>query len=335
MNLGFAHPFVLLLLPLAVLPLLLRARDALPTPWLHSLPADRLSEWLDRGLVASGVTLIALLILAWSGPYVPEASFKRIGHGAEIVLLLDRSRSMDQSFGPLTNTLHAGDDHHFEIKAAVAKQLIANFAASRSSDVFSMISFSNIPIRTLDFTQKQEAVQSAILASNIGRGLADTDIGLALEAAGQRFNERTYSGSRIVMLVSDGGGQIDPDLRKILTQLYRRNHISLYWIYIRSYYSPPLTGTLDTDNEDAIPERFLNKFFTGMGVPYHAYEATSAEAMKAAIDDVGRVEAQPIELNDVLPRQDLSPPLYAMAVLLAFLLAFTRFSEMRSWSHDS
>ena len=32
MNLGFAHPFVLLLLPLAVLPLLLRARDALPTP---------------------------------------------------------------------------------------------------------------------------------------------------------------------------------------------------------------------------------------------------------------------------------------------------------------
>jgi mxaC protein len=328
---GFVTPWALLLLPFALAPFLAPVRNPLSWGDLAQLPEDAMSDQLARVLQCAAALAIAATALALAGPYLPEASFARIGRGAEIVLLLDRSRSMDQSFGPETNQLHQGDARVDDSKAKIAKRLIGEFSAGRPNDVFSMVDFTNIAIPTLDFTQKPAAVQAAIRAADVGRGLADTDIGHALQAAGERFSDRVYTGSRIVMLVSDGGGQIEPDLRKYLTQLYRRNRIALYWIYIRSYYSPPLTGPIDTENEDAVPERFLHKFFTGIGVPYHAYEAQNPEALKRAIDDVGRLEAHPITITDITPRRDLSPWLYALAGILTGALAWAKFLERRTW----
>jgi len=329
---GFVHPWVLLALPLLLVPLLVPVRRPLAWSDLALLPADPVADRLARLLQIAAALAIAATTLAFAAPYLPEASFARIGRGAEIVLLLDRSRSMDQIFGPATNQLHEGDVRNDESKAHIAKRLIAEFSAGRPNDVFSMLDFTNIAIPTLDFTQKREAVQAAILAADVGRGLADTDIGHALQSAGERFSDRVYTGSRIVMLVSDGGGQIEPDLRKYLTQLYKRNRIALYWIYIRSYYSPPLTGPIDTQDEDSVPERFLNKFFSGMGIPYHAYEAQNSEALKRAIEDVGRLEAHPITITDLAPRRDLSPWLFALAAALCSVLAWAKFLERSEWT---
>lgn len=328
---AFVHPWTLLALPLLVVPFLAPTRRPLAWSDLALLPPDPWSDRLGRLLQVAAALAIAATVLALAAPYLPEAALTRIGRGAEIVLVLDRSRSMDQNFGPATNRLHENDERIDESKAHIAKRLIAEFSAGRPNDVFSMLAFTNIAIPTLDFTQKGEAVQSAIRAADIGRGLADTDIGLALQAAGERFSDRAYTGSRIVLLVSDGGGQIEPDQRQYLTQLYRRNRIALYWIYIRSYYSPPLTGAIDTENEDAVPERFLHRFFEKMGIPYHAYETQNPEALKRAIEDVGRLEAHPIAVTDVVPRRDLSPWLFAGAALLAAGLAWAKLMERRAW----
>jgi mxaC protein len=327
----FNHPWALLLIPLALIPFWTPTRTPLVWSDLAILPPDPVSDRLSRILQCLGALAIAATVLALSSPYLPESSFPRIGKGAEIVLLLDRSRSMDQKFGPETNRLNANDEMNTESKAGIAKRMIAEFSAGRPNDVFSMIDFTNIAIPTLDFTHKQAAVQSAIKAADVGRGLADTDIGHALVAAGERFSDRTYTGSRSVLMVSDGGGQIEPDLRKYITQLYRRNRIALYWIYIRSFYSPPLTGPIDTENEDAVPERFLHKFFESIGIPYRPYEAQNPQALKSAIEDVGRLEAHPITITDATPRQDLSPPLFALACLLTAVLAGAKFMERRVW----
>ena len=325
------HPWALLLLPLSLIPFWTPTRTPLIWSDLNILPSDPLSDRLELMLQFIGALAITATVLAFAGPYLPETSFPRIGKGAEIVLLLDRSRSMDQKFGPETNRLNTSDEMNNESKAGIAKRMIAEFSAGRPNDVFSMIDFTNIAIPTLDFTHKPAAVQSAIRAADVGRGLADTDIGHALAAAGERFSDRTYTGSRIVLMVSDGGGQIEPDQRKYLTQLYRRNRISIYWIYIRSFYSPPLTGPIDTENEDAVPERFLHKFFNGMGIPYRPYEAQNPQALTSAIEDVGRLEAHPITITDATPRQDLSPPLFALACLLTAILAGAKFMERRVW----
>lgn len=327
----WTHPWVFILTPLIFVPFWIKPPGVMSWSDLHFLPEDRDSERLNIALKLISLLALACLLLALSGPFTPESTFPKIGKGAEIVLLLDRSRSMDQKFGPETNRLNASDEIKSESKAEIAKSLIANFAKGRRNDVFSMIDFSNIAIRTLDFTHKPEAVQSAIVAANVGRGLADTDIGSALVAAGERFSDRPYTGSRIVLLVSDGGGQIEPDLRKFITQLYKRNRISLYWIYIRSYYSPPLSGTLASDNDDAIPERFLNHFFESIGVPYRAYEAQNPEALKTAIEDVGRLEAHPITLIDSSPQKDYAPIFFVGALLCALVLTGAQFAERRVW----
>ncbi len=352
--LAFAHPWALLLVALAPVPFVMPTPRPLVWGDLAMLPVDRASDRLALALKLIAAIAMTAIAVALAGPYLPEATSTRIGRGAEIVLLLDRSRSMDQKFGPETNTLHSGDARVDDSKAKIAKRLIGEFSAGRPNDVFSMIDFTNIAIPTLDFTQKQASVQAAIRAADVGRGLADTDIGHALVAAGERYSDRVYTGSRIVLLVSDGGGQIEPDTRKYITQLYKRNRIALYWIYIRSYYSPPLSGPLDApagvptsgpgaavsaedqkaaeDAADAsIPERFLNKFFSGIGIPYHAYEAQNPQALKDAIADVGRLEAHPITLTDTTPRRDLSPALFALAALLTALLAWAKFLERRAW----
>ena len=88
--------------------------------------------------------LPAALLFALAGPHRPEYHVERVGQSAEIVLLLDRSRSMDQGFAP-GRALPAGIspkspqalDHYFsqaparlrESKGLVARRLLAEFGA--------------------------------------------------------------------------------------------------------------------------------------------------------------------------------------------------------------
>src|SRR3569833_4777119 len=90
----FAHPWALLLLPLAVLPLLRRRRDTLPfsyAPWLPKDPLGQIAGWMWRILAAIAIfsTVIAL-----AGLGRPQTQVARVGRGAEILILVDRRRSM-------------------------------------------------------------------------------------------------------------------------------------------------------------------------------------------------------------------------------------------------
>jgi mxaC protein len=95
---SFAHPGLLWLLPLALAPLIVPAGRALPYSWLALMPRDRASDALRWVLRAAACLALAAVIVALAGPYRPEYRVERIGKGAEIVLVLDRSRSMDQGF---------------------------------------------------------------------------------------------------------------------------------------------------------------------------------------------------------------------------------------------
>jgi mxaC protein len=242
---SFEQPLWLWLLPLALLPLFAHARGALPNAWVAMLPHDRASQTLHWLLRVAAVLALAAAIVAIAGPYRPEYEVERVGRGAEIVLLLDRSRSMDQSFGggraaAVRGTGPEALDYYArlraiegrETKGAVARRVLSEFAAKRPDDRFGMIVFSTLPIRLLEFTQKSEVIQAAISAGNIGRGLSETNIALALEAALGCFEDRPYTGSRIVLLVSDGGDRIDPAARDRIARLAHKTRAAIYWIYI-------------------------------------------------------------------------------------------------------
>ena len=93
------HPWLLWLLPLALLPLLTQPGVALASAWPALLPRDRASDLLAWALRASSVLALGALVVGMAGPYRPEYTVQRVGTGAEIVLVLDRSSSMDQGYG--------------------------------------------------------------------------------------------------------------------------------------------------------------------------------------------------------------------------------------------
>ena len=98
--LAFIAPGWLWLLPLAALPWLHNGVGVLKplrfshlALWAH----DAASHTLAHLLRLAASLAIAATVLALAEPYRPEYAVERQGRGAEIVLVLDRSRSMDQS----------------------------------------------------------------------------------------------------------------------------------------------------------------------------------------------------------------------------------------------
>jgi len=86
---------LLFLLPLALLPLIPNRQDTLVFPRIGLIPVDATGQQLHRLWQCVAVLIIALLVIGISGPKSPERVVERIGRGAEISILLDRSASMD------------------------------------------------------------------------------------------------------------------------------------------------------------------------------------------------------------------------------------------------
>lgn len=347
--LNFDTPWVLWLLPLAGLPLLRRSAHPLPHAWAASMPRDAASSLLQAALRVAAVGALAALVVGLAGPYRPEYPVVKEGRGAEIVLVLDRSRSMDQGFagsrpagGVVSGTgpealqyysnLRANEAR--ESKGKVARRLLAEFVAKRPEDRFGLIVFSTLPMRVLEFTQKPEVVQAAITAGNIGRGLSETNIGLALQAGLSYFQDRPYTGSRILLLVSDGGDRVDGDAQQAIARAARKERVGIYWLYIRSARSPGLNPQ-EPDaaaTAEVAPEAALHRFFQTLGTPYRAYEAESPDALEKAIEDVDRLENLPITYTDTVPRRDLADWGYGLALCCVLLLLGASSLEMRRWA---
>jgi len=345
--LAFIAPGWLWLLPLAALPWLERGVAVLtPLRFSHLAlwPQDAASRTLARLLRVAASVAIAATVLALAEPYRPEYAVERQGRGAEIVLVLDRSRSMDQSqlegAGPMTgyNPTYGVTARHSEeerlSKAQIARRELAAFAARRHEDRFAMLLFSTRPLKVLDFTQKPAAIQAAIEAGAVGRGIANTDIAQALLAGLALFEHRGYTGSRVLMLVSDGGDHIVPEVRARLAQLLQQYRVSLVWIYLRS----PLSSGLEADPgsapdaADTVPEIFLHRYFKSLPTPYRAYEAGTPKALQRAIADIDRLENLPITYTDAVPRRDLAPWCLGLALAAVGGLMWASFKEVRAWA---
>jgi mxaC protein len=337
-NLEFNFPWVLLLLPLALIPFFRNDRQILNYGWLHLLPKDHLGSMIGLALKFAAACAIAALVVGLAGIHRAEGAIERVGHGAQIVVLLDRSRSMDEAFnqGRVNHDPSKvfNEELQREIKGKVARKLLADFVSRRPQDMFGLISFSAYPMRVLEFTQKQDVIQAAIRAGDVGRGLSETDIARGLFEAISYFDNQPYTGSRIVLLVSDGGARIDMATREKLATQIKRNRVGVYWMYLRSVNSPGLFGdTADAvGNIDSSPEIALHSFFSSVKMPYQVYEADNSNALKRAIDDVNRLENLPMTFNEIVPRRDLSWGCYGVAAILLLLLLISRFFEVTAWS---
>ncbi|CAG9260484.1 vWA domain-containing protein [Paraburkholderia unamae] len=322
----FSLPWLLALLPLALLPLLPRRGDALVFPSLAWLPADRLGCWM--GWIAQGGAVIAMLaiIVGLAGPGRPHRQVLRTGSGAQILILMDRSASMDETMNSKGVGAPVG-----ESKSHVARASLTQFVAQRPHDQLAFMMFGTSALLVMPFTYDHPVIDAAIAGTAVGRGMPDTQLDRGLLTAIGEFDGRHSSGRRAIVLVSDGGARLDERVQRLVRDGLLRDQIALYFIYLRSsVYSPDLNAAAPASGASAEAE--LHRYFSSLSTPYRLFQAGNAKAMKDAMAEINRQQNARTTFVEHVPRQDLSPYCFAVALAACALLVLLRVFQVRGWS---
>ncbi|MBN3849941.1 VWA domain-containing protein [Paraburkholderia sp. Ac-20342] len=326
MALDFDWPWLLVLLPLAVLPLLPRRSDTLVFSSVAWLPVDRVGRWAGWLARACGVLAIAAIVVGLAGPGRSQLQVQRTGSGAQILILMDRSASMDEPMGSKGVESPRG-----ESKNKVARASLTSFIGQRPNDRLAFMMFGTSPILAMPFTYNHRVIEQAVAATAIGRGMPDTQLDRGMLAAIAQFEGRPTSGRRAIVLVSDGGARLDETVQRRIREGLQRNQLALYFIYLRSsVFSPDLNARLPAGESSAEAE--LHRYFLSLKTPYRLFQAEDAKGMMAAIAEINRQQNAPTTFIEHLPRQDWSPYCFAVALVCVAVLVGLRLFQVRSWA---
>lgn len=322
----FESPWFLLLLPLAVLPFWLKGRQGQAYSWLAMVPQDRFSDLANLLLKIVTSLLILCLVLAMSSPRGADQEVKKTGKGAQIVMVIDRSVSMDHPF--------AGDSTSgkvAEVKSAAARRLITRFIESRPDDMLGVVGFTNSALYSSKITTNRVAIRSAINAAT-STGLNQTNIGAGITQATSLFDKIENSGSRAIILLSDGAGKLSPRIKNEIKEEMQKRELSLYWIVIREPDEISIFTKVEQFAEGALPASVeLHQFFKDLNINYNAYEADNPTALQSAIQDIDSKEKKRIQYSITIPGHDYSFELLLAALVLAVALLVAKNLRVYSW----
>lgn len=319
------HPLWLLGLLLALVPWFWHGQERIAWASLSSLPHDPLSRGIDLALRAAASAALAAAAISLAGVHRQGEPIERVGVGAHIVVLLDRSASMSDGFAG--SATQDGE----ESKGQAAARLLDSFVAQRERDLFGVIQFSTAPIRVLGLSADHVAVRAAI-TSSAGRGVGLTNIAAGLTMALESFRDQPRTGSRVVLLVSDGAAHIDARAQTTIRRLFHEHHAQLYWVFLRSPQGNSPTRLPSPEaGADVAPEFHLDQFFRDLGVPYRLYEADNPQALGSAIQDVSALQNMPLRYLQAQPKRDLSAWFDSLALVGALVLVLARLAERPGW----
>lgn len=320
---GFAFVPALFAMPLALLPLMIGWLAPSGVPRVDLRGAE--GRAVGPALVALSVLALAALLLGLAQPYLRGGNVPYRGIGTNLVLLIDRSSSMDDTFAG--RSPQGGD----ESKADAARRILMEFIAQRPDDRIGIAAFSTAPMLVLPLSESRSAIAAAVSAL-AEPGLSQTDVGRGLTLALDMAGQASTGDSRAVVLVSDGAAVIAPEVQTALRNLAARDKVNVYWLYLRTkgakgIFDTPEPGQADTPH--LRPERHLHIFLQSLGLPYHAFEADSPGAVQAAVAEIGRMESRPILTRRPVPRRDLAWVCYLTAALCCAALTAARCLERR------
>ena len=324
----FTHPWVLWLLPVALLPILLERTHTRSYSWIEMLPHDALSDVIGLLLKLLATISIACVITGLADPHTLEQKVERIGIGAQIGLVLDRSASMDDPFAGGVASGNVG-----ETKSAAASRLMTAFVNARENDMIGIITFSNSAMYVLPLSENREAILAAIKAT-AGNALFQTNIGAGLTSSVALFKDVPDSGSRAIILISDGAGRVEGVVQQKLKAWLDDLNITLYWIVLRqpggiSIFDPKYENW----NELELPPSQIEllNFFKTLKTPFQAYEAEDPKSLEAAIVDINKKEKKPITYLEKIPGKNFTQLFYFIAAFMIALLLGVKYLENRTW----
>jgi mxaC protein len=285
---------------------------------------------------------LATLIVAGAGPYDEGGVVTKVGKGAEIVIVLDRSGSMSEGLKGREQGRGDEDQGNFLSKIESARSVLLKFMQKRPADTFGVIAFNSAPISVAPLSSDRELAQAALLSAQ-SQSTGFTAIGRALALALDSFEGRPYTATRLILLVSDGDAIIEKEDQEVLKREFARHHTQLMWIYVRgerelSIFDTVLAGdtiiesSIESASAEAKQSEAMHQVFNKLGMPYQAFEVDSVDGLNKAIQDVSRATNKPSKYEYRLPRQDYAVYLYMIAMVLIGFIYFFRKIEIRSWN---
>lgn len=326
-----SQPLLLLLLPLVLLPWLRSRVESLDFSYSEWLPEDSTGLWLERGWRLLASLSFAALIVGLAGPGRSEQQIQRVGRGAEISILLDRSASMDTRIRrKLPEPWEA--PRASQTKNEVVRAALLDLLEQRPDNRYALNLFNIVALRVTPFSDDVDMVIAGLQASGIGRGPSETNMGLALLTAIETFEDRDYSGSRSIVLVSDGGARLAQPIQDLIRKGLQKHKISLYFIYIQSSPNSPDLEKIGMHSESTIEEVELHVFFQGLGVEYQVFQANDPESMAEAVKQIDTQQNSPLTYFEQLPRVDHSRIFYIIAFASCLLLSGLGLWRMERWT---
>lgn len=328
---SFTAPWLLMLLPLSLVPLWLTRHEGKAYSWLALVPVDRVSDIASLLLRYLSVAIIVCMVFALAKPQGRITQIERTGKGAQVVLVIDRSASMDDPFAG------AGVDGRVgETKSGAAKRLILQFVDARKDDMVGIVTFSNSAMHVFPLTQSREAIHAAIVAAG-GSGLLQTNIGAGVTTGVTMFEKMPDSGSRAIVLLSDGAGRISPKAKQKISDWIARQHVNLYWIVLRqpdgiSIFDPKYRGKSLIEEPAEIE---LHHFFQTLKTKYQAYEAEDPKTLQSAIQDINLRERKPIRYLEKIPGRDYSSLFILAAIFMISVLLLIKLLGINAWQKAS
>jgi len=318
------QPWALLLLPLATAPFLFKSHQGQLYSWLEIAPVDRLSEIANLVVKTISALIFFCIVLALAGPQGSDKKIQKVGKGAQTVFVIDRSVSMDHPFAGDSSSGRAA-----EIKSMAARRLITKFIDSRPDDMIGVVGFTNSALYGMKITSNRDAIHAAINAAT-GSALNQTNIGAGVTEGIALFDHIQSSGSRAIILLSDGAGKLSPRVKfKISTQLASKK-LNLYWIVLHE----PDEISIFTPNEyeeGKVPGIDLDRYFKSLKVKYKAFEADNPTTLQSALQYINAKEKNDIRYTLNIPGHDYSRDLIVLALLLSLGLLIIKNLRVHTW----
>jgi hypothetical protein len=318
------HPWALLLLPLASIPFLFKSHQGQMYSWLEIVPEDPISDIANMIVKTITAMILLSIVLALSGPQGTDKKVQKVGKGAQTVFVIDRSVSMDHPFAGDSSSGRAA-----EIKSMAARRLITKFIDSRPDDMMGVVGFTNSALYGMKITSNRDAIHAAINAAT-GPALNQTNIGAGVTEGIALFDHIQSSGSRAIVLLSDGAGKLSPRVKlKISTQLASKK-LNLYWIVLHepdeiSIFTP------DEYEEGKVPGIDLDRYFKSLKVKYKAFEADNPTTLQSALQYIDAKEKNDIQYTLNIPGHDYSRDLIVFALLLSLTLLIVKNLRVHTW----
>ncbi|MDO8522886.1 MAG: vWA domain-containing protein [bacterium] len=200
------------------------------------LPKDVFSLAICYLRKITAAIAIVFIVIALANPISNGRMVMHFGSGASIVFVLDMSASME---GPISGGLS-------ETRWKVAEDVVERFVSQRCpKDRVALIGFGSMPIIFSNLTSNCRAFVRALK----GRGddLSGTVIGWPLANAAAILAKEEIVGSmapsRVIVLVSDGGGSVENRLE--LASIFTKSNIKFYWVSIGNDTSSDMAQFMD------------------------------------------------------------------------------------------